>query len=135
MFGGKIDKGTAPILGGSAIASNPDGAETDLPVPGQGVFTLCCLSRQTAGGRLPTIQFTGEVNMLGRVNGGTWLPAAALLLLTIPLAGCGGGDSSIKASSTTIGQELMDLDASYQKGLITEREYEKAKESILKRYK
>jgi hypothetical protein len=73
--------------------------------------------------------------MFGRLNGGTWLPAAALMLLAISLAGCGGGDSSIKASSTTIGQELMDLDASYQKGLITEREYKKAKESILERYK
>lgn len=73
--------------------------------------------------------------MLGRVNSGAWLPAAALLLLTIPLAGCGGGDSTIKASGTTIGQELMDLDASFQKGLITEKEYKKAKQSILERYR
>lgn len=72
--------------------------------------------------------------MLGRINGGTWRAVAVLVFLTIPMAGCGGGDNSIKASSTTIGQELMDLDASYQKGLITEREYKKAKESILNRY-
>jgi hypothetical protein len=83
---------------------------------------------------IPINQLIGETDMRGRVNGGAWLPAVALLLLTIPLAGCGGGDSNIKASSTTIGQELMDLDASYQKGLITEREYRKAKESILERY-
>lgn len=73
--------------------------------------------------------------MLGRGQGGNRLALAAVLLLTVALAGCGGGDSSIKASSTTIGQELMDLDASYQKGLISEKEYEKAKKSILERYR
>jgi hypothetical protein len=73
--------------------------------------------------------------MLGRGQGGNRLALAAALLLTVALAGCGGGDSSIKASSTTIGQELMDLDATYQKGLISEKEYEKAKKSILERYR
>lgn len=73
--------------------------------------------------------------MLGRGQGGNRLALAAALLLTVALAGCGGGDSSIKASSTTIGQELMDLDATYQKGLISEKEYEKAKKSILDRYR
>jgi hypothetical protein len=69
---------------------------------------------------------------MNRIN--LTLPAFALLSV-IGLTGCGGGDTSVQASTTTMGQELMDLDESYKKGLITEKEYEKAKESILKRYR
>ncbi len=35
--------------------------------------------------------------------------------------------------STTLGQELQDLDAAYQKGLITEKEYKEVKQKLIKR--
>ena len=64
-----------------------------------------------------------------------FLPLTSLALISaIGLAGCGGGDSTVQASSTTMGQELMDLDESRQKGLISDKEYDKAKKEILKRY-
>jgi len=56
---------------------------------------------------------------------------SAALLLT----GCGGGDTTVKASNTTMGQELQDLNATYKKGIITEREYKRAKDDILDKYK
>lgn len=64
-----------------------------------------------------------------------FLPLTSLALISaIGLAGCGGGDSTVQASSTTMGQELMDLDESRKKGLITDKEYDKAKKEILKKY-
>lgn len=65
------------------------------------------------------------------------LPLSCLaLVFALGLSGCGGGGSenTIQTSNTTMGQELMDLDASHKKGLITDKEYEKAKEAILERY-
>lgn len=50
------------------------------------------------------------------------------------LISCGGGGANINQSTTTMGQELMDLDKSHQQGIITEKEYKKAKETILERY-
>lgn len=61
------------------------------------------------------------------------LPGLALLL-AFGLTACGGGDTTMQTSTTTIGQELMDLDESYKKGLISEKEYNRTKEAILERY-
>jgi len=58
-----------------------------------------------------------------------------IVSLTLVLTGCGGGDTTVKASNTTMGQELQDLDATYKKGIITEKEYKRAKSDILDRYK
>jgi len=58
-----------------------------------------------------------------------------LFLITIFSIGCGGGDTTVKASNTTMGQELSDLDKAFKNGIITKREYENAKDDILQRYK
>jgi hypothetical protein len=63
----------------------------------------------------------------------------ALVVFTIVMGGlfvgCGGGGAQVQQSSTTLGQELQDLEAAYEKGIITEKEYEKAKKEILKKNK
>ena len=46
--------------------------------------------------------------------------------------GCGGGGAEVKAKQTTLGQELTDLDKAYKEGIITEKEYNKAKQDLLK---
>ena len=62
------------------------------------------------------------------------------MIILIPfwagLAGCGGGEGGeVKStiSSTTVGQELIDLESAKKKGAITEKEFEKAKKKILER--
>ena len=50
------------------------------------------------------------------------------------LVGCGGGGAQVKAKSTTVGQELMDLDEAYKQGIITEKEYNRKKADILKKH-
>jgi hypothetical protein len=53
--------------------------------------------------------------------------------LGVGFMGCGGGGAKVKASGTTVGQELMDLEKAYKDGIITEKEYNKTKSEILKR--
>ena len=62
------------------------------------------------------------------------LLAPALVLSMLVTAGCSGGDTSVQAQTTTMGQELTDLKKAYDAGVITEKEYEKSKKKILKRY-
>lgn len=59
---------------------------------------------------------------------------AMVLALSFGLAACGGG-TTMQASTTTMGQELMDLEQSYKQGIITEKEYNRAKEQILDKYR
>jgi hypothetical protein len=54
--------------------------------------------------------------------------------LTVAMGGCGGGGAQVKATNTTIGQELQDLQKAFEEGIITDKEYEKAKKTILKKY-
>lgn len=58
------------------------------------------------------------------------------LLLSGVLSGClslGGGDETVQQTkTTTVGQELIDLKAAYDKGIITERQYEEQKEKLLR---
>jgi hypothetical protein len=57
---------------------------------------------------------------------------AGLIALAPYFVGCGGGGAQVETRSTTKGQELIDLEAAYKQGLITEKEYNKQKEMILK---
>jgi len=67
------------------------------------------------------------------------LSVVAAVIFTILMGGlfvgCSGGGAEVKQSNTTLGQELTDLQAAYDRGIITQREYEKAKKEILDRYK
>jgi hypothetical protein len=59
-----------------------------------------------------------------------------VLILLLAFSGClsfGGGDENIQQTrTTTTGQELMDLKAAYDKGIISEREYNQQREKLLK---
>ena len=58
-----------------------------------------------------------------------------VIVLGIGFAGCrGGGKAQIKSTTTTttLGQELMDLQKAYEQGIITEKEYKESKERIIK---
>ena len=61
--------------------------------------------------------------------------AFLVVIMGSALVGCGGGGTEVKQStsiySTTLGQELQDLDAAYQKGLLTEKEYKEAKKKLI----
>jgi len=63
----------------------------------------------------------------------------ALILLwmtswTVSIIGCGGGGANVRQDtySTTLGQELQDLDEAYKTGIITEKEYNQAKNKLIK---
>ena len=65
----------------------------------------------------------------------TALALAGLVLCTFAFAGCGGGGATFKSTGDkTLGQELQDLDASYQKGIITKKQYDDIKERLIKMY-
>jgi len=59
----------------------------------------------------------------------------ATMLSTLLLTGCGGGGAKVTNINATMGQELQDLEEAKGKGLVNEKEYEKQRKSILKRYK
>lgn len=63
--------------------------------------------------------------------------ALTALVLTPLLTACGGDDTTrieSETHTTTIGQELLDLDRAYSRGIITKREYEHTKADIIRRY-
>ena len=59
-----------------------------------------------------------------------------VILVAVNFMACSGGsktDVKAETSTTTLGQELMDLEKAYKDGVITEKEYKKAKEDIIKK--
>ena len=60
--------------------------------------------------------------------------AMVMIVMALGLAGCGGGGAKVETKptyTTTLGQELKDLDDAYKKGLITEKQYEDAKKKLI----
>lgn len=54
--------------------------------------------------------------------------------MALCMTACGGGTqvkSEQSSYSTTLGQELKDLEDSYKKGIITQKQYEEAKEKLI----
>ena len=68
-----------------------------------------------------------------------YLVIIALVILSVGLTttGCGGKKSSasVQTTTTTLGQELIDLQQAYEKGIITEKEYNDLKKKAMKKYK
>jgi len=60
---------------------------------------------------------------------------ALIVLMSVSFMGCGGTKTDVvsETSTTTLGQELQDLDKAYKDGIITEKEYKKAKEKLIKK--
>jgi hypothetical protein len=59
-----------------------------------------------------------------------------LASLGFTVTGCGGGPkANVTAQTTTLGQELVDLQQAYEKGIITEKEYNDLKKKVMKKYK
>jgi len=56
-----------------------------------------------------------------------------LLLVALSIGACGGGGAKVTSSSTTLGQELVDLKEAYDKGIISEKEYEDLKKEAIKK--
>lgn len=66
--------------------------------------------------------------------------ASAPMFTTSLLTGCscssGGGDDDVKVvQQQSYGQQLIDLDAARQKGLLTDKEYEKSRKAIIEKMK
>jgi uncharacterized membrane protein len=62
----------------------------------------------------------------------TWA-VVIMIVMVLGLAGCGGGGAEVKSQSygTTLGKELKDLEEAYDKGIITEKQYNRSKEKLI----
>jgi len=64
-----------------------------------------------------------------------WMPAL-IIAVAIGFSACSGGGANVKAEQstygTTLGQELKDLEDAYKKGIISQQQYEDAKDKLIK---
>ena len=58
-----------------------------------------------------------------------------VLMVGTTFLGCGGGGAKVQQSTTTVGQELIDLEKAHKEGIITEKQYNDQKKKILNRKK
>ena len=65
------------------------------------------------------------------------ITAFVILSVGLTTTGCGGRKSTttVETTNTTLGQELVDLQQAYEKGIITEKEYNDLKAKAMKKYK
>jgi hypothetical protein len=56
---------------------------------------------------------------------------ATIIAVALSVTACGGSTPTVKQTETQ-GQQLMDLKDAYDKGVITEKEYNSTKKKILK---
>ncbi|CAB1077714.1 hypothetical protein D1AOALGA4SA_5498 [Olavius algarvensis Delta 1 endosymbiont] len=60
-----------------------------------------------------------------------------IILVSVNFTACGGSNKDVKSEpstvTTTLGQELQDLNKAYKDGIITQKEYEKAKERLIEK--
>ncbi len=61
------------------------------------------------------------------------MSVAVAVVLATSMAGCGGGGAQLQSNTTTLGQELQDLKVSYEKGIITEKEFNEAKKKLIEK--
>jgi uncharacterized membrane protein len=75
-----------------------------------------------------------EVNPMKRL---TTLVIIAIVIISVGLTtGCGRKQrTTVSTSTTTLGQELVDLQQAYEKGIITEKQYNDLKKKAIKKYK
>lgn len=63
------------------------------------------------------------------------LALVLIAVVCLNFAACGGSKTEVKSEpstvTTTLGQELLDLDKAYKDGIITQKEYEKAKQRLI----
>jgi len=57
-----------------------------------------------------------------------------LLLLAMPVSMFGCGGAEVRQQTTTLGQELQDLDEAYKKGLLDDKEYKKARKELIEKH-
>lgn len=60
-------------------------------------------------------------------------PVVVIIIMALGLGACRGGGAEVKTQSysTTLGQELKDLEDAYNKGIITEKQYKRSKEKLI----
>ena len=67
---------------------------------------------------------------------GIIIALAGAIIICLTLTSCGGGGAKVESSvsTQTLGQQLIDLDKAYKEGVITEKEYNKVKKGLIKKY-
>jgi hypothetical protein len=61
------------------------------------------------------------------------LAVCGLLLFSVAACGGGGADVKSEVSTTTVGQQLMDLKKALDTGAMTQQEYDKERKKILEK--